>query len=85
MHVAVGGEGLSADGALVGPLAAVHQHVAVQRAGRAQGLAADAARVVGGAALSVVLQVTTMGRRGGALTHGDVHFLVQWYTCINNI
>lgn len=56
VHVAVGGEGLAAHGALVGPLPAVHQHVAVQRRGRAQALPTDAAGVVGGARVRVVLQ-----------------------------
>lgn len=56
VHVAVGGEGLAAHGALVGPLAAVHQHVSVQRGGGAQALPADAAGVVGGARVRVVLR-----------------------------
>lgn len=56
VHVAVGGERLSADVALVGPLPAVDQHVAVQRRGRAQALSADAAGVVRGAGVRVVLQ-----------------------------
>ena len=60
VHVAVGGEGLAAHRALVGPLPAVHQHVTVQGAGRAQGLSTDAAGVVRTPAVSVVLK-----REGG--------------------
>ena len=56
VHVPVGGEGLPAHGALVGPLPGVHQHVPVQGAGRAQRLPADAARVVGPARVRVVLR-----------------------------
>lgn len=56
MHVPVGGEGLPADGTLVGSLAAVDQHVSVQRRGRAQALPADAAGVVRGAGVGVVLR-----------------------------
>ena len=56
MHIAVGGETLSTDGALVGPLAAVNQHVAVQGAGRAQGFAADTARVVSRTVVLIVLE-----------------------------
>lgn len=55
VHVPVGGEGLPADGTLVGPLPGVHQHVPVQGAGRAQRLPADAARVVGPTRVRVVL------------------------------
>lgn len=63
VHVAVGGEGLAAHGALVGPLAAVHQHVSVQRRGRAQALPTDAAGVVGGARVRVVLRGQETGTR----------------------
>lgn len=59
MHVPVGGERLPAHGALVGPLPGVYQHVAVQGAGRAQRLPADAARVVGPASVRVVLRKAT--------------------------
>lgn len=59
VHVAIGGEGLSADGALVGPLSAVHQHVSVERRRRAQALPADAAGVVVGAGVRVVLREET--------------------------
>lgn len=56
VHVAVGGERLPADGTLVRPLAAVDQHVSVQRRGRAQALAADAAGVVRCAGVGIVLR-----------------------------
>lgn len=36
VHVAVGGERLTTHGALIGPFARVHQHVAVQGACRAE-------------------------------------------------
>lgn len=55
VHVAVGGERLATDVALVGPLAAVDQHVSVERGGGAQALAADAAGVICGARVRVVL------------------------------
>lgn len=45
MHVAVGGESHRADSTLERTLAAVDEHVTVERAGRAERLAADAARV----------------------------------------
>lgn len=56
MHIAVGGEALAADRALVGPLSTVDQHVAVQGAGRAQGLATDTAGVVSRASVLIVLE-----------------------------
>jgi len=56
VHVAVGGEGLSTDVALVGSLPAVHQHVSVQRRGRAQTFTTDAAGVVRRSGVSIVLQ-----------------------------
>lgn len=56
VHVAVGGEGLPTDVALVGSLPAVDQHVSVQRGGRAQALPTDAAGVVRRSGVSVVLQ-----------------------------
>ena len=68
VHVPVGGERLSAHGALVGPLPGVHQHVAVQGAGRAQRLPADAAGVVGPTSVRVVLRkarITASLRRAG--------------------
>lgn len=55
VHVPIGGERLATHSALVRPLARVHQHVAVQGAGRAQGLPADAARMVCPAGVCVVL------------------------------
>lgn len=67
MHVAVGGEGLAAHVAFVGSLSAVDQHVSVQRRGRAQALPADAAGVVGGAGVGVVLRGTN--RRGDRCTY----------------
>lgn len=56
MHVAVGGEGLAAHRAFVWPLTAVHQHVAIQRAGRAQALSTDTARVIRSSSISVMLK-----------------------------
>lgn len=56
MHVAVGGEGLAADVAFVGPLAAVDQHVSVERRGRAQAFPADAAGVIRRSGVGVVLR-----------------------------
>ena len=56
VHVAVGGEGLSTDAALVRPLPAVDQHVSVERRGRAQALPADAAGMIRGTGVGVVLR-----------------------------
>lgn len=60
VHVPIGGERLAAHRALVRPLARMHQHVAVQGAGRAQGLPADAARVVCPSSVRVMLQKATI-------------------------
>jgi len=60
VHVAVGGERDAANAALEGPLARMHQHVPVQRTGRAEQLAADAA-----AERLVVVEVERRGRRRG--------------------
>lgn len=67
VHVAVGGEGLATHRALVGPLPAVHQHVTVQGAGRAQGLPADAAGVIRRSVIRVVLR--RAGRERVSHTH----------------
>lgn len=56
MHVSVGGEGLAADGAFVGSLSAVHQHVTVQRTGGTQRFPTDAAGVVVPVFLRVMLK-----------------------------
>ena len=88
VHVPVGGERLSAHGALVGPLPGVHQHVAVQGAGRAQRLPADAARVVGPASVRVVLRkarITASLRRAGLNSAtGRCEFRALYiHACIN--
>ena len=88
VHVPVGGEGLPADGALVGPLPGVHQHVPVQGAGRAQRLPADAARVVGPTRVRVVLRkarITASPRGTGQNSAiGRCKFRASHiHTCIN--
>lgn len=56
VHVPIGGKRLATHSTLVRPLARVHQHVAVQGAGRAQRLPADAARMVCPSSVCVMLQ-----------------------------
>lgn len=56
VHVSIGGEGLTTHWTFVGSLSTVDQHVAIQRAGRAQRLSADATRVVAPSDLCVMLK-----------------------------
>lgn len=67
VHVTVGGERDAADATLEGPLARMHQHVSVQRAGRAEQFAANAA-----AERLVIIEVQRRGRRGGGGRRGLV-------------